>query len=75
MTRVGVDIGGTKTELVALSGDGQVVARRRAATPRGDYREAIEALAALVLDLEREVGSRCSVGTISLLAMESGTVQ
>ncbi len=62
MTRIGVDIGGTKTELVALAGNGQVVARRRAATPRGDYREAIEALAALVLDLEREVGSRCSVG-------------
>jgi fructokinase len=62
VTRIGVDIGGTKTELVALADGGEVVARRRAATPRGEYREALQQVAQLVLDLEREAGGRCSVG-------------
>jgi len=62
MTRIGVDIGGTKTELVALGHDGRELARRRAPTPRGEYRAALEQVAQLVLDLEREAGGRCSVG-------------
>jgi len=62
MIRIGVDIGGTKTELVALDAVGRAVARRREATPRGEYAHALEQLANLVLDLEREVGSRCTVG-------------
>ena len=62
MIRIGVDIGGTKTELIALAGDGVVLARRREPTPGGDYPQALERLAGLVLDLERTVGARCSVG-------------
>jgi predicted NBD/HSP70 family sugar kinase len=62
VTRIGVDIGGTKTELIALGNDGRVIARRREPTPRGGYGESLETLAALVLDLEREVAERCTVG-------------
>jgi len=74
VTRIGVDIGGTKTEVAALAADGRVVARRRAATPRGPYRESLEALAALVLEVEHEVGVRCSVGvgTPGRVSRESG---
>jgi predicted NBD/HSP70 family sugar kinase len=62
MMRIGVDIGGTKTELVALAADGRVIARRREPTPRGGYRECLETIAALVLGLEQEIAARCTVG-------------
>jgi fructokinase len=60
--RIGVDIGGTKTEMVALAGDGRIAARRREPTPRGDYGEALRALSSMVLDLERRTDERCTVG-------------
>jgi fructokinase len=60
--RIGVDIGGTKTELVALAGDGRVLARRRDHTPHGEYAESLRAIADRVLELEREAGGRCTVG-------------
>lgn len=50
--RIGVDLGGTKIEAVLLSPDGAVLARERAATPRGLYRESLDAVAALVARLE-----------------------
>jgi len=59
--RIGVDLGGTKIEGVALSDDGNVVARVRVATPRG-YLESVEAIAAIVEDIEGKIGARCSVG-------------
>jgi fructokinase len=60
--RIGVDLGGTKIEGVVLSDGGALVARRRVATPRGDYEATLAAVARLVLDLEREAGGRGSVG-------------
>jgi fructokinase len=62
VTRIGVDIGGTKTELVALGDDGAVRARRRLPTPRAAYAESVRDIADAVLDLEREAGGRCTVG-------------
>lgn len=59
--RIGVDLGGTKTEALALSDGGTGLARRRIATPRG-YRPTIEAIVGLVHTLEREVGGHGSVG-------------
>jgi fructokinase len=60
--RIGIDLGGTKIEGVVLAGDGTEVARRRVATPRGDYRATVEAIASLVQELERAAGARCQVG-------------
>jgi fructokinase len=60
--RIGVDVGGTKIEVIALSHEGQALFRARTTTPRGDYRATIEAIARLVLDLEEQVGSQGSVG-------------
>ena len=76
MTRIGVDIGGTKTELIALGDDGRVAARRREPTPRGEYGEAIRALAELVLALERGAGGRCTVGigTPGRVSRETGVL-
>jgi fructokinase len=60
--RLGIDLGGTKTEIVALDRQGRAVLRRRIATPQGDYRATIDALAGLVREAERELGAPGSVG-------------
>jgi len=60
--RIGIDLGGTKIEAVALARDGQELARQRLATPRHDYDETLRAITALVAGLERETGERGTVG-------------
>src|SRR3546814_14989137 len=60
--RIGVDLGGTKIEAAALGPDGAVLARRRLATPRGDYAATIGAISGLVQQVEAETGRRGSVG-------------
>ena len=46
--RIGVDVGGTKIEALALDRAGREVFRRRAATPRGDYAATIRVIHTLV---------------------------
>jgi fructokinase len=60
--RIGVDLGGTKIEALALADDGRELLRRRIATPRDDYALTLRAIVALVLDLERELQATASVG-------------
>jgi fructokinase len=60
--RIGVDLGGTKIEAIALSDDGALRARRRVATPRHDYAATLDSVARLVQDVEREAGQRGPVG-------------
>lgn len=60
--RLGIDLGGTKIELIALDADGTEVCRRREATPQGDYRGTLETIRQLVLRAERELGETGSVG-------------
>jgi fructokinase len=60
--RLGLDLGGTKIEIVALDADGAEIVRRRIATPRDDYRATLDAMAALVRDVERELGAAATVG-------------
>ena len=59
--RFGIDLGGTKTEIMALAADGTVALRRRIATPR-DYDSTVRALAELVTAAERELDTFGSVG-------------
>jgi fructokinase len=59
--RIGIDLGGTKIEGIALDGS-EEVARLRIDTPRGDYGATIEAVAAVVAALEKRCGTRGSVG-------------
>ncbi len=51
--RLGVDLGGTKIEVVALDDDGNERLRHRIATPSGDYESTLDAIAGLVADAER----------------------
>ena len=60
--RIGVDLGGTKIEAVALARDGQELARQRLATPRHDYDATLQAIATLVTALERATGATGTVG-------------
>jgi fructokinase len=60
--RLGIDLGGTKTEIVALEGAGREIARRRVASPRDDYAATIATVAGLVESVESELDVRGSVG-------------
>jgi fructokinase len=60
--RIGVDLGGTKIEAVALGCDGAIAVRRRVPTPRDDYEATLAAVAGLVDSIEREIGTPASVG-------------
>jgi fructokinase len=59
--RIGIDLGGTKIEIAVLAPDGAEALRRRIPTPQ-DYKQTIEAIAALVRDCEARVGGSASVG-------------
>ena len=60
--RLGIDLGGTKIEIIALDGSGKELLRRRVPTPQGDYRATLVAVAGLVEKAERELGEMGSVG-------------
>jgi len=60
--RFGVDLGGSKIEILALADDGRELLRQRIVTPQGDYMATVAAIAALVEQVEDELGERGSVG-------------
>jgi fructokinase len=60
--RLGIDLGGTKTEIVALAADGAELLRERVPTPRGDYAATVATIAGLVKSAEAKVGSGGTVG-------------
>ena len=62
MFRIGLDIGGTKTELVALDAHTRERLRHRSATPHGSYQDALQGLAAMVREAERDLGEQATVG-------------
>jgi fructokinase len=59
--RFGIDLGGTKIEIIGLDGERECL-RRRVSTPKGDYAATLAAITGLVLGAERELGRRGSVG-------------
>jgi fructokinase len=62
MIRIGVDLGGTKIEALALDRAGQELCRRRVSTPRGSYDEIVGAVVALIEVVEAACGERGSIG-------------
>ena len=62
MLRIGIDLGGTKTEIIALDERRAELLRRREPTPAGDYAATVALIARLVRESEIEVGKRGSVG-------------
>lgn len=60
--RIGIDLGGTKIEIIALDGEGRELLRERQVTPQGDYMATVMALVALVEMAEQKLGARGTVG-------------
>lgn len=60
--RIGIDLGGTKIEAIALDRDGHELLRRRIPTPPGDYRAILEAVTGLVASVEADTGAQGTIG-------------
>jgi fructokinase len=60
--RIGVDLGGTKIEFVALERNGAELHRHRVATPRHDYEGTVDAVAKGVREIEKKLARSASVG-------------
>ena len=72
MLRIGVDLGGTKIEALALDGAGGEVFRKRVPTPQGDYRGTLKAISSLVAEAgEGTVG----IGIPGALSRVTGLVK
>lgn len=76
MTRIGIDLGGTKIEIVALDDAGIERFRRRIATPRDDYEGTLSAVATLVAEAERVVGrATIGIGTPGAISPATGLMK
>lgn len=75
--RLGIDLGGTKIEIIALDDTGGELLRRRVATPQGDYRQTLQAISRLVRDAEAELGQQgtLGIGTPGALSRASGCLK
>lgn len=75
--RIGVDLGGTKIEAVALDSAGCIVERRRAPTPAGDYNATVATVVELVRGLELATASvaHVGVGTPGAVSLSSGLIK
>lgn len=75
--RIGIDLGGTKIEAVALGPGGVELARRRVPTPQGDYVGTVRAVANLVAAIEAETGrrGRVGVGTPGAISPATGLIK
>ena len=75
--RLGIDYGGTKIEGIVLDAEGTERARKRVATPRGDYDAGLKTIRQLMLDLESESGtaiSRVGIGVPGSVDRDTGEV-
>jgi fructokinase len=59
---LGIDLGGSKIEVIALAEGGAVRLRRRRPSPQGSYEATLAAIRALVLEAEAELGARGTLG-------------
>ncbi|MBS0226444.1 MAG: ROK family protein [Proteobacteria bacterium] len=71
----GVDVGGTKIELVACNDALQILHRQRVATPTQDYPAFLDAITSLVTNADAELGRQCDaigIGLPGVIDRESG---
>jgi len=62
MIKIGIDLGGTKIEGIALSEAGEELYRHRILTPQGDYQGTLQSIADLTSQIETGVGEKGSIG-------------
>ena len=76
--KLGIDLGGTKIEIVALDDEGREVYRKREATPSGSYASTLSVIAGLVCDAEKELDQRASsvgIGTPGSISKATGLLK
>jgi fructokinase len=80
--RIGIDLGGTKIEALALADDGREIDRRRIAAPRGSYEQTIRALVEMVQAIESAcpdeapaARSRVGVGIPGAISPATGLIK
>ncbi|MEX0446388.1 fructokinase [Xenorhabdus sp. SGI246] len=60
--RIGIDLGGTKIEVIALGDQGEELFRKRVDTPRNGYQQTLAAIAGLIADAEQATGQKGTIG-------------
>lgn len=78
MIRIGIDLGGTKTEAIALDSRGRELERRRVVTPRDDYTGTLTMIEDLVGQLEQACGGRraaVGIGMPGIISPQTGLVK
>ena len=75
--RIGIDLGGTKTEIIALDENGKALFRQRVATPKKDYQAILGMIGNLVHEAEHQIGTQGNVGigTPGALSRASGKLR
>ncbi|MBV8244791.1 MAG: ROK family protein [Candidatus Eremiobacteraeota bacterium] len=74
--RIGVDLGGTKIEVVALDEAGDERFRKRVPTPQGNYERTLETIVELVTEAERKCGAgTVGVGTPGAASRRTGRIK
>lgn len=69
MYKIGIDLGGTKTEVILLDENLHALERKRILTPQNDYEEIINNISSLVLEVSENISNFsigvCTPGAIS----------
>jgi fructokinase len=74
--RIGIDLGGTKIEVISIDSAGRERFRKRVPSPRGDYEGTIEAVAALVVEAEQVAGlGSVGIGMPGAISPSTGLVK
>lgn len=73
MINIGIDLGGTKIEGIAIADDGEELLRKRVPTPAGDYQAILKLIGELVNDLESRLNEQGSVGICTPGAISPAT--
>jgi len=73
MIKIGIDLGGTKIEGIALSETGEELFRQRVATPQGDYQATLRTVADLVRQIQAAIGTEGSIGICTPGALSPAT--
>ncbi|MBI3186906.1 MAG: ROK family protein [Gammaproteobacteria bacterium] len=75
--RIGIDLGGTKIEIIAIDESGKELARKRVVTPQGDYPGILNTIVRLINDIEaitKQSGS-IGIGTPGALSPATGLMR
>lgn len=75
--RIGIDVGGTKIEAIAIGPGGKTLFRERVSTPAGDYTRTIKSVASLIRKIENHIGrtGTIGIGIPGAISPETGLVK